>query len=352
MENLLAPKLDQMQTDLKSFVERHLGKSAELDARLRQLEQAFVSGPGSRGAPMGIGGEKSLGDVLIESDGFAAFKKGARSSGQIEVGSFHRKAVTITSGSLVGPDFRPVVAAPGMARLTLRDLIPSYQTVSNLVTYPFESAATNAADYQVNEGDAKAQSDFTYTLQQAAVCTLAHWIAASKQMVDDSVAFNGYVNNRLLYMLQAKTERELIYGSGAGGRLHGIALQATAATGAPTNLIDATAAAIAQLAAVGFYVDGIVCHPNDWWATRVLKASGTGNYLIGSPLDPLAPTLWGLSVSLSLAINPGHFLVGVFRNECGIFDRQQATLEISREHASFFTQNLVAILAEERNFIS
>ena len=78
-----------------------------------------------------------------------------------------------------------------------------------------------------------------------------------------------------------------------------------------------------------------------------MKAVGSGVYLIGDPLSPLPPTLWGLSVSLSPSMPVGHFLVGV-RNECAIADRQAATVEISREHASFFTQNLVVILTEER----
>jgi HK97 family phage major capsid protein len=43
----------------------------------------------------------------------------------------------------------------------------------------------------------------------------------------------------------------------------------------------------------------------------------------------------------------GKFLVGV-RNEAAVYDRQQASIEVSREHASFFVQNMVAILCEER----
>jgi HK97 family phage major capsid protein len=43
----------------------------------------------------------------------------------------------------------------------------------------------------------------------------------------------------------------------------------------------------------------------------------------------------------------GKCLVGV-RNEAAIFDRQTATIEISREHQDFFVKNMVAILCEER----
>jgi HK97 family phage major capsid protein len=43
-----------------------------------------------------------------------------------------------------------------------------------------------------------------------------------------------------------------------------------------------------------------------------------------------------------------QFMVGAFRLAAAIWDREDATLEISRDHADFFTQNLIALLAEER----
>jgi Phage capsid family. len=48
------------------------------------------------------------------------------------------------------------------------------------------------------------------------------------------------------------------------------------------------------------------------------------------------------------SIPRGQFLVGNFQMAAAIWDRQSATVEISREHSDFFTRNLVAILTEER----
>jgi HK97 family phage major capsid protein len=44
----------------------------------------------------------------------------------------------------------------------------------------------------------------------------------------------------------------------------------------------------------------------------------------------------------------GQFLAGAFKLGAAIWDRDSATVEISREHDDFFTKNLVAILVEER----
>ena len=42
------------------------------------------------------------------------------------------------------------------------------------------------------------------------------------------------------------------------------------------------------------------------------------------------------------------FLVGNFRSAATLYDRWAPRVEVSTEHADFFTRNLVAILAEER----
>ena len=98
----------------------------------------------------------------------------------------------------------------------------------------------------------------------------------------------------------------------------------------------------------GFSPNGIVLHPDDWADIELLKWDTEKIYLASNPRIQNQPTLWGRSVVISNAMNSGDFLVGDFVQGAELFDRQQASIEISREHASFFTSNMVAILAEER----
>ena len=336
--------ISAVEAEVKQFIARHQGKSKELDARMLAIEQALT-----RGTFGGAGFDpKDIGALIIQSENFAAFQKGSRSSGQIEVRSF--KASPILSGTwTTGPDYRPTMAAPPQPRLTVRALMPTITTAGNLIEFPREDSHSGGPGYQTPEGTDKPQIDFAYSLQQAAVATLAHWLAASKQLVDDSAAFSGYVNGRMLYLLESKVEHELLYGDGLTGHLKGIATQATAASGSPpADLIAGVGAAISQLAAVGVEPDAVVANPVDWWTARQLKATGSGNFLVGDPLSSLTPTLWGLNVALTPSITQGHFVVGAFRTQAAVFDRQQATIELSREHDTFFTKNLVAILCEER----
>jgi hypothetical protein len=47
-------------------------------------------------------------------------------------------------------------------------------------------------------------------------------------------------------------------------------------------------------------------------------------------------------------MTPGQFLVADLAVGAELFDRMQATIEVSREHADFFTRNMCALLAELR----
>jgi HK97 family phage major capsid protein len=82
------------------------------------------------------------------------------------------------------------------------------------------------------------------------------------------------------------------------------------------------------------------------------KESGTGIasglYITGTPNEAPTPMAWGIPVLVSNSMQQGQFLAGDFNVAAAIWDRNDATVEISREHADFFTRNLAAVLAEER----
>jgi HK97 family phage major capsid protein len=337
--NPVLQKLDEIQRVATS-------KLAEHSARLLAVEQLA-----SRGTGGGEGfGEKSLGNRIIESENFAQFQKGSQSSGAIPVGSLLSKATTILSGTWSsGPQFLPRVAAPPQPALRLRDLLPAAPTTSNLIEWPQETARSGAPGYQYPEATDKQQRDFTYALQSAAVATIAFWIACSKQLSDDSAAFSAYIDARLLYLLESKVESELLFGDAGSGHLKGLCTAASLPTySAPSDLIDAIAKGAEQLAAAGVEATGAVCNASNIWNARQIKAAGSGNFLIGSPLDPFPPSLWNIPISLSPAMPAGKYLLGDFRTGAMIFDREQSSVTLSREQDRFFVQNLIALLAETR----
>jgi HK97 family phage major capsid protein len=83
------------------------------------------------------------------------------------------------------------------------------------------------------------------------------------------------------------------------------------------------------------------------WQEIELEQDGNNRYYGGGPFALTTPRLWGLPVVLSEALPTGYGLVGDFR-QAVVWDREQATIQVSDSHADFFIRNLVAILAEMR----
>jgi HK97 family phage major capsid protein len=372
----LEVKLAKIATDLEGFFAKHAeelklhGKASEetkaaLDklgkdwdetkARLLAIEQKMVAGGGPGG-----GDQKSIGQMVVESDGFKSMQKGASRTGAIQLGHLYKTNVVNASGQnqpLV-PDMRvPGIITPGLRRLTIRDLLAQNRTSSNLVQFVKETAFTNNAATQTSEGAAKAESAFTFALANAAVQTLAHFVPASRQILDDAPALQDYINTRLMFGLKLTEEDQLLNGSGTGTNLLGLIAQATAmsTTGVLTasdTYLDVIRRAKTQATDSFFEPDGVILNPHDWETIQLIKTTGTassGEYIYANPhISGMNDTIWGLTPVVTPAMTQGQFMVGAFKLAAAIWDRTDATVEISREHSDFFTRNLVAILVEER----
>ncbi|WEF25910.1 phage major capsid protein [Paracoccus sp. S3-43] len=254
-----------------------------------------------------------------------------------------------SSGSL-GAATRDVVSALPRRRMTIRDLIPAVEVSTNLIEFAAQTSRPNAAA-TVAEGAAKPESSMTFVLRTVPTQVIAHWIAASRQVLDDLPQLRDLVDGELRYGLMEAEEAQILNGNGIGSNLHGLIPSATAfadpqALAEPTQ-IDILGAAILQNALADFPADGIVVHPSDWMRMRMLK-DGDGKYILGAPGAAVEPVLFGLPVVATKAIAAGSFLVGNFQMAATVYDRWQARVEVSSHHEDFFTSNKVAILAEER----
>ncbi|MFG1465251.1 phage major capsid protein [Xanthobacter sp. DSM 24535] len=261
---------------------------------------------------------------------------------------------TITSGTgsggaLVVPQRDGVSLLP-KRRLTIRNFFTPVRVTSGSVEYPRETSFTNSAA-PVAEGAAKSESAWAFELVTAPIKTIAHWLPASRQILDDAPQLAGLIDTQLRYGLALKEESQLLYGDGTGQNLLGMIPQATAFAPviditAPT-MIDTIGLAILQNALADLPADGIVMHPADWMRIRMIK-DGDGNYILGAPGVMVEPALFGLPVVPTPAISIDSFLVGNFEAAATLYDRWEARVEVGTEHADFFVRNLVAVLAEER----
>jgi HK97 family phage major capsid protein len=197
----------------------------------------------------------------------------------------------------------------------------------------------------------KAESGITFTLENAPVVTLAHFIPVSRQVLDDAPQLQSYVNGRLMYGLKLVEEDQLLNGDGASGNISGILntgnFTAYNRTTSGDTAIDTLRRAITQAALSEYTADTIVLNPADWEAIELTKASD-GMYVWTNPAVMAGPTLWGKRVIPTNSITENTFLVGAFSMGAQVWDRMDAAVQISYEDSDNFRKNMATLLCEER----
>lgn len=255
-----------------------------------------------------------------------------------------------SAGALVNSDRRGLQVQLPQRRLTVRSLILPGETASNAIEYEQEKLFTNAAA-PVAEGALKPQSELQFEDKTATVRTIAHWMRTSVQILADAPGLRSIIDQRLRFGLALAEENQLLNGSGTGQNLLGLVTAATAYAAAggltATTQVDVLRLMILQAALAEYPPNGIVINPIDWAAIEMAKDAG-GNYIIGNPQGTLSPTLWSLPVVPTQAMGVDKALVGAFNLAAQIFDRQDATVDVSTEDQDNFVRNKVTIRAEER----
>lgn len=348
----MAEKGETLTTTTKELADQAIAGMNEAKARLDELEQKVASQKQDD-----EGETKSLGEFVTGGEEFKQFvANGGKGRMGIETKAIISSLTTAANGSagdLIVPDRVPGVVGVPLRKLTVRDLLTGGRTDKNSIQFIQETSFTNsAATVSETSGATKPQSEIYFDIQTSNVTTIAHWVQATRQILDDVPMLQSYINGRLIYGLKYVEDNQLLNGAGTGTDLNGIYTQATASTAnlavisSPTK-IDVLRVAILQASLANLPATGIVLHPTDWMTIETTKDSA-GGYIVGDPTGRLQPRIWGLPVVETHAMTSGTFLTGAFEGGAQLFDRWDARVEISTEDNTNFRQNLVTILAEER----
>lgn len=281
-------------------------------------------------------------------------------SGQVSLGMTLKAIVnystTEESGAYRTPESRlpGVMAAPQRA-LTFIEILPVMQVATDIVEHVTRSVFANNAGPQAGgsptahaEGVLKNESNITFSLTRTQVETYAHWLLASRQVLDDAPALQQYIQSELLHGLRLIIERDLLLGTGSAATLKGIVPQlAVGSYGTAASNADKVARARAQIDAQGYATTHVVMHP-DVWSEILTSKDNDGGYLSGNFTNPAAQTLWGLPVVTTPAMTDQRILVGDFARGVVLAERMTATVELSREDDQNFRKNLVTLLSEWR----
>jgi HK97 family phage major capsid protein len=316
---------------------------------------------------------KSIGDMFIESAEFKSLQNGR--AGANMSSPFEVKA-SLTSGIQVkdiytqmpsgfptqfGERQRDPIVIPPMRTTRVRDLFPVRTTTAAIIEYfrmtGFTRNAAAVPERDGNDFGAKPQSTMTFEGVSTSTRTLAHWEAAHRNVLADEPQLRAIIDNELMYGLRLQEDAQILNGDGTGENLHGI-LQTSgiqnyswssgAVTPVPDNMADAIRRA-ATLSYLAYYEpSGVVLHPNDWEKIELSK-DNFGQYLVAiSVALGGEPKVWRLPVVETPAMTEGVGLVGSFGQGAQLYDREQASIRISEQHADFFIRNAIVILAEQR----
>jgi HK97 family phage major capsid protein len=313
---------------------------------------------------------KSLGAMFLDSPEFKSLAGGKNGANMPSPFQLNRGDVTGlwgtkdvysampsgTPGSFGSIQRDPIVVPPMRTR-RVRDLFPSRTTTAAVIEYFRMTGFTNmAAPVAERDGSAfgpKPQSGFTFVGEQAPVRTLAHWEAAHRNVLADEPQLRSIIDNELLYGLRLQEDEQILNGDGSGENLTGILNSNPQTYNWSDGVVkDNKADALRRAATLSFLAyyepTGIVLHPNDWEDIELSK-DDNGQYLVAvSVALGGEPRLWRIPVVDTPAMPEGTALVGAFGTGAQLYDREQASIRISEQHADFFVRNAIVVLAEQR----
>lgn len=336
-----------LATTAKELADQAITGMNEAKSRLDEMEQKMARRGQSEA------GAQTAGERFVEDEGFKAFAGQTRPRGRAIVEVKDITSLTTDAAGSVGTLVQPQRVAGTILpqrRMTIRALLAQGNTNSSSIEYDKEKVFTNNAA-PTAEGALKPQSELQYEEATAPVRTIAHWMRASVQILADAPALRSIIDQRLRYGLAFQEEVQLLTGSGSGQNIRGLITAATAYA-APGSLsattpVDVIRLMILQVALSEYPANGIVTNPIDMAAIEMSKDTA-GGYLIGDPQGTINKRLWGLPVVETQAVTVDKALVGAFDLAAQIFDRQDATVEVSTEDQDNFVKNKVTIRAEER----
>ena len=298
---------------------------------------------------------KGLRAFLLEHKGYQAFRQQSHATVEIELPMADFK--TLVTLSDISPQAgRRAALDMALEERTVTDLMLTSQVDRGSVEYYEETTFTNAAA-TVAEGAAKPESTIDWTLRTEQVRKIAHWIPATKESLDDNAFLEGQLRGRMRFGVERKEEEQVLAGDGTGQNLLGLinrpGIQTQAKGADPTpDAVYRAMQLVRGSAGSGFAEPtAFVVHPADWTDIKLLRTSD-GIYIWGNPSDEGPDRIWGLPVRQTTAMTQGTGLVGAFRPHAEVLRREGITVTLSTEHASYFIENKVAILAESRNALA
>lgn len=348
--NSVRDEVKSLAQEYKEFIESSDG----LKARVQEVEQKLAGGfEGSDSEE-----RKTWGESMVESDSFKSFVDGGDNlKARVEVkNTILGEASGDPTNVLVQADRLPGIVPGAFRALNVLDFVNTGVTSSNQIEYTRELAWTNDAA-ETAEGAQKPESDLTFELVQDPVRTIAHFIKASKQILDDAPMLASYIDRRMQHGVRSRLQKQIINGNGTSPNLAGLGDTGRNTAFTPT----ASELALDGLNRAKYAILGADYSPNFIWLNpadfggmeRVKEGSSSNKYQAsdGAALSyingGMTPIIWGIPVVTSNDVPAGKFFMGD-SNAFQLFMRQNVMVEMFEQDSDNVQKNLLTIRAEMR----
>jgi len=358
-------------------VKGQIKQTEDDDALRKQIDEMgegldMVQTPSGLVVPAKRGRGKTIGEQFVAAEAFKEWYSHVAPSGQIPQSAKGLMSPPVqfktlitgdsdtSAGAFVETDYTGIYEPLGRQELTIRDLISIRQTGSDLVEFVRQTAKitqaevvpeSNVTDYAGSTGEVeglKPEAALGFEQVTAAVKTIAAWIPATKRALSDAAQIRGIIDQELRADLEEELEDQIINGTGTGNDFTGILNTSGILTQAwDTDLLTTLRKAITTARTTGRVTPTAwLFNPEDW-ETIDLLTDENGQYYFGGPTRMGVKQVWGKPVVESETVDQGTGLLGDWKKAI-LWDREQASIQVSDSHKDFFIRNMVAFLAEMR----
>lgn len=300
---------------------------------------------------------RTLGEYAAKNLDLSAIRAGHAKSAGTGYG-FKTYTDAQTSQQIITYDTNVVDTA--MRDLEVRSLYGAERISGNALKYFILGAREdNSAPSpgSVDEGGAKPQMHIVETSATATLAKIAGWFYETDELLEDNAFLASALNARGLYELDARIEAYLLSTTLSASGIN----TDTYAYGSDIDPDTVFEAIMTIKTQSGLNADGIVMHPTDYQAIRLLK-DGTGGtigqyYGGGCFYGPYGngnvnqqPGLWGLKTVITPNITQGTVLVGAFKQGASVITKQNegARIEVVTGDHDDRIYNRVTVIVEER----
>ena len=248
-----------------------------------------------------------------------------------------------------------VAIAAAMQPTTMLDFLPFRMVNTDPVTFIRQSTRTMAAAEiaESTNGSLQSASESTevYSEVTEPVRKISHFIPVTDEQLEDEAQVRALIETDLALAVRQRLNRQVLVGDGTSPNIEGF-LDAGRSTSTQAKGQDSVPDAIYKAIVTNQYSgrampDAFIVDPTDWQDIRLLITTD-GNYLFGPPSMAGEMRVWGLPVIQDTDMTDGTGLIGAFRTYSYVAMRRGVSVLASSEHASYFVQGVVAMLAEMR----